>query len=249
MTRTLVTIGVIFVLSGSNLSNVDAQNIYGPGGLLLNPTALSQPKGHLTVSILARRQDMSNMMPGMPYHTHSLGIVGLNYGLGSRTEAGINFMGIGGDMGKPPTYGGFLKHVIVKENNMKPAIALGVVSMPVSHWRTQFGFLAATKTLATTESGHPIHAHVGVIAPTSLAGVRTTDLSPYAGMDIGLSPQLTFFLEGRSKTSADASMASAVGISYKFGQDSTLSIGLANEGAGDKHLFNIGIGYNFTTLD
>jgi hypothetical protein len=216
--------------------------------LFVHPTAYTPPKGHFTWSLLGRQQDMARD-PQAGNHQHNLGIAGLDFGLSQRTEIGASFTYVRGDVRASPTVGLFAKHVLTEETGAKPQIAAGYVWLPSNHWRTQFGFAVASKLLTPKDSKHPTHGHLGIMHATHLNHFRTSDFAGYAGFDVGLSRNVTFVTEVRTKTSADRGLPSSVGVVFKLNRRATLAIGFVNDGAGRKNLFSIGAGYNVSTLD
>jgi len=94
-----------------------------------------------------------------------------------------------------------------------------------------------------------MHGHLGLMNASFLNVERTSDWAVYAGLDMGLSHNARFIIEGRSKTSADHAVPSAVGFVFSFGERMTLGISLTNDGAGHKHGLSIGAGYNVATTD
>jgi hypothetical protein len=226
----------------------EAQSVYGPGGLFVHPTAYVPRQGDLKWSLMGRQQDMTND-PHVRNHEHNVGILGLDYGLSERTEIGFSFTHIRGDIHASPTYGLFAKHVLTKETDTKPQIALGYIWLPNSHWRTQFGFAVASKLLTPSDSKRPVQGHLGILHATHLNHFRTSDFAAYAGVGVGLFRNLKLVGEARTKTSADRGLPSSIGVVYTFNRRMNLAIGFVNDGAGRKNLFSIGAGYNVATLD
>jgi hypothetical protein len=234
--KTVWTIGVaILIFAGSG----SAQSIYGPGGLLLNPTADLPPVGQLTPAVLVLPQE-SDAIGGWRTWTSVI----LDYGLAERWEVGAIYLDASGfPEGRDGSIGAFGKYQILPGSQRSPAVAVGAGFLTGGDLNGQTLFLAARQELSRPGSAHPLRLHAGVFYADELNGTERDDLVPYVGLEYGLSRTMRLFGEWRSEMRGDIEPVAAVGVLLRPGDRYHVALALANNGRSDGLRFSIGVGY------
>ena len=105
--RLAVTTFLCMGLLAGPLGAAGAQNLYGPGGLILHPTADVPPKGQVTPAVLILPQRVP--WPGNEV-VHTWGTGTVDYGLTDDLEVGYVILGITDWPVPDPSIGGFAKN-------------------------------------------------------------------------------------------------------------------------------------------
>jgi hypothetical protein len=234
---------VVALLSIGLAAPAGAQSLYGPGGLLLHPTANVPPKGQLTPAVLILPQDVPAPFPAPGTHTWFSG--SLDYGLSSDLEIGATVLGISDWPVPGPSSGGYAKYRFMREKGMLPAAAVGFTMTGFGGTNTRTAFLAVAKQLlgGKKAAGRSVVLHAGALFSRDREGIgRDNDLQPYAGLEIGLTPRLTLSAEGRPKGTGDLGQPVAVSLAYRYGHGGQLVATWANTGMSDGPRLGVGVG-------
>jgi len=226
-------------------SSAHAQSIYGPGGLLLNPTADVPPKGKITPAVLVMPQKLWGTD-----HFQSWTSYDVDYGVTDRLEAGLTVLSITPDNGNPST-GGYLKYLVARENEKAPAIAIGGSDVSGGGADSSSLFVAIRKTLLSDRCAHPAHLHLGLSYFDKLDGLTHNHAEPFAGVDWGLTRRLAAFGEARAALPVrngdtdGTNPARAFGLVWTPNNSYKVAVGFANNGWNrGAPTFTIGVGYS-----
>lgn len=233
------------LLCGFAATAAPAQSIYGPGGLLLNPTALVPPADHLTPAVLVLPQQLSG--GGHQAWTS----YDLDYGATRNLEVGATYLTRQTGGGSGGSAGGYFKYQLLHEARSGFALAVGANYLGGGNSDAQTDFVALEKSLTPSASAHPVHLHLGATYFEKLDGVTHRRAEPFAGLDFRLVRKVTLFGEARAALPAvngntDGSFpARAFGLIWQPGRDYKVVLGFANNGwnQGTPH-FGIGVGYS-----
>lgn len=241
MRRIASLLGISFVLI---TASAKAQSIYGPGGLLLNPTADFAPKGHVSPAVLwIPRQQPNGDKQG-------LYSVSANYAVSNRFELGATYLKAAptGAWGRASA-GGSVKYKLVASGaGWKPDVAVGASVLGGGDLGARTAFLAARFT-PFPRSKYPLHLHTGVLYADKLYGFTRHDAALYAGVDISLTPNLIAFAEYRQKMKAedggnpDIKAPNAVGVVLMPSDDYKVVLAYANNGQSTDNKLAIGVGF------
>jgi hypothetical protein len=236
-------LGVTLALSAL-VGTASGQSIYGPGGLLLNPTADVPATGRLTPAVLVIPQD-SRLLGGRRTTTS----VSLDYGLAPRWEVGALYLGISGagTAGRNPSYGGYAKYQILPGSARTPAVAVGGSVLTGGGVNSQTAFLAVRQDLSRPGSAHPLRLHVGAFYANELVGVDRDGTRPYAGLEYTVTPTVTAFAEWRDELPRDVKSAVSVGVLLKPSENYRVILAYANNGASQSPKFSFGVGFTINT--
>lgn len=224
-----------------------AQSIYGPGGLLLNPTADFAPKGNISPAALW----IPTKDPGGA--TRSLYSIGANYAATDKLEVGVSYLKLAPGGSKPDgSFGGFAKYKLATgRGGWSPDIAAGAGFLAGGDLDARTAFLAARFTPLPTETKHPFHLHAGVLYADRLYGGKRDDAALYVGADVALTPQLAAFAEYRQKLGLESGSGgepdrhapNAIGLIFKPAEDYKLVVAYANNGPSTDNRLAIGVGF------
>jgi hypothetical protein len=223
------------LLAGLLCAPAKAQSLYGPGGLFLFPTASFPPKGRITPGFLL-----------LPQHDPDANVTrvwlsaSLDYGLTDDIEIGGTFLKVTG-WDRDPSFGGFVKYRLLKENAVRPAFAIGFNQLGFGDVNTRTGFLAARKEFSIGKR-HLIVAHLGVQYIDEMDGFSHHEWEPYAGVEVGLTNRLTFIAEGRPRGNQEHGTPLALTLNYKVSKNWHLAATWANNGRSDQPRFGFGAG-------
>jgi hypothetical protein len=224
-------------LLGSPATVVNAQSLYGPGGLFLHPTADVPEKGQVTVGVIALPQ---HIHPTAGLHTNPTWISGtVDYGLNDNIEVGFTSLGI---THFDPSFGGYFKYRFRRESSRMPAMAVGFTFSGFGECDGRAGFLALRKQLSTNDR-HPIVGHVGLQYINVLGGLPYNQFLPHAGVEVGVARRLTFIAEARPRGKGDIKTSTALSLSYQYGKGNRLVVTWANTGQSVQPRFGVGVGY------
>jgi hypothetical protein len=239
----VLTLALIFVLGGGT----EAQSIYGPGGLFLNPTADFPAKGQLTPAFLLIPQESNELGGRRTWTSYTL-----DYGLTDRLEIAGTYLRVNpGSSGfRDGSFGGSLKYKVIEgQPGRRPDVAVGIGILGSGDVDAQVGFVALRYSLKEQEPRHPAHFHLGALYADDLNGVTHQDLVPYGGVDYTLTRNLIAFAEMRARMRAkpigasDTEPPSAVGLVWRPTASLKLALALANNGWSDGHKLSFGIGF------
>jgi hypothetical protein len=212
-----------------------AQSLYGPGGLFLHPTASFPPKGRITPGFLFLPQHDPVANDTRIWLSGSL-----DYGVTDDLEIGGTFLKVTG-WDRDPSFGGFVKYRLMKENLFRPALAVGFEQLGFGDVNTRSGFLALRKEFSIGKR-HLIVAHLGVQYIDEMDGLSHHQWEPYGGLEIGVTKRLTFIAEGRPRGNQEFGTPLALTLSYKVTKDWHLAATWANNGRSDEPRFGFGAG-------
>jgi hypothetical protein len=226
------------------LRTASGQSIYGPGGLLLNPTADVPAAGRLTPAVLVIPQD-SRMLGGRRTTTS----VALDYGPAPRWEVGAIYLSVSGagTAGKDPSYGGFAKYQILPGTERTPAVAVGGSVLTGGDINGQTAFLAVRQNLSRPGSSHPLRLHLGAFYANELVGVNRDKIVPFAGLEYAVTRTVSAFAEWRGELPRDVKSAVSVGVLLKPTENYRLVLAFANNGASQSPKFSFGVGFTIGT--
>jgi hypothetical protein len=232
-------VAVATALALTSAATARAQSIYGPGGLLLNPTADVPKVGQLTPAILFVPQK-SRALGGLRNWTS----VTLDYGAAERWEVGATFLKASGfPGGRDPSFGGFAKYQVLPGTGRGPAVAVGGGVLTGGDSNAQTAFIALRQNLTSPDAAHPLRLHVGGFYANELSGVDRDHIVPYGGLEYILSRRANAFVEWRGKMPTDVDAAVSVGVLLKPAADYRLALAMANNAWGDGLRFSFGVGY------
>lgn len=225
-----------------------AASIYGPGGLLLNPTADMPPKGEITPSALAIQQDGQ----GVPANRRTLASYGLTYGLSDNIEVGITHTRLNPtNAPKPdPSNGASLKWRL-RQGRVDgcPDVVVGGNFLGGGDLDAKVGFLATRFSTSEIGSKGNSHLHLGLMYIDELYEIKRHKLVPFAGFDIPLAKKLRAFAEISTRADAtgggvgDVRAPHAYGLIWQPLGHLKIFAGMANNGQNFTARPSIGIGY------
>jgi hypothetical protein len=233
-------------------------SIYGPGGLLINPTADMPEKGSLAPSALGIKQDGPGALGGQ----RTLASYGLTYGLGDSVELGISHLRLNPTTGAKadPSNGASLKvRVLRGKIDGCPDVVIGGNFLSGGDLDGETAFIAARFATKISDGEatrrNTANLHVGLMYANDLWGFRRRELVPYAGVDIPLAKRLRAFAEIRQRMGIDAGAVGtpdvraprAAGLVWEPTGGLKIFLGIANNGQSRSTGPSIGIGYTINT--
>ena len=228
---------VTLLAAGAVPSPALAQSFYGPGGLFLHPAATVQAEGEWTPAVLVLPQ--RSMWTGDDRRTWFTG--SLTYGATEDLEVGIAGVGVEG-WGRDPSYGGFAKFRLLREDDSRPAVAVGMTHLGGGDLDTSLAFLAFRKQVGSSRGG-PIVAHVGTQFAIRVDDIKHYTWDPYAGIEAGLGSGLSFIAEGRPGTMHYKGTPLALTLAYQVNPSWRLALTWANPGHSDVPHWGFGAGF------
>jgi hypothetical protein len=224
------------------------QSIYGPGGLLLSPTADFPRKGQLSPAFLVLPQESSALGGRRTWVSYTL-----DYGLSDRVELGITHLKI--NPSRPPfedgSTGGFVKLKLLEgKPGGRPDVAVGATYLGGGDADAKVAFLALRFATRPDASGRGARAHLGLLYADQLNEFKRHDEVPYGGIDVDLSRNLIGFAEIRGLMdakpagAADLKSPSALGLVWRPASSIKVVVALANNGWSDDHRLSFGVGYS-----
>lgn len=205
-----------------------AQTLYGPGGLIINPTAYTDRAGFMEVNA-----SFFNRQPtGSP--TEAFFPLSLTYAFTDRFELGALYVGEQIDSTSSNRGGFFFKQGLATENSRRPAFSV-VGAMLTGQGTTSSLTFIGSKTLT---SG--MRVHLGARALNTSFDTRP-DGNLIAGADFGIARQFRFIMEGDTRLRQYHVGSSAFGVQYA-GTGMTLTIGTIDQASG-RYSFFFGAGY------
>lgn len=244
---------VIAAVAGIGLlgatGSAQAQTIYGPGGLLLNPTADFPKKGSITPSVLAMPQRKETGPGYLTWTSYNV-----DYAASDDLELGATYLKV--SPGSPAMFqdgsaGLYAKYRAFKSRPGTPVdVAVGASFLSGGDANASTAFVAGKYALTRPGAKHGANLHLGAIYVNELDCIKHHRTVPYAGVDYGLTPSLRLFGEARAALGRvnEDGMGShpqrAVGLIYQPDDKLKLVVGYAHNGWNDKApQFSIGIGY------
>jgi hypothetical protein len=226
-----------------------AQSIYGPGGLFLNPTADFPAKGQLNPAFLVIPQEG----PGVLGDRRTLTSYTLDYGVSDRLEAGITYLKVNPGSGgfEEGSSGGFAKYKLVEGRpGGRPDVAVGASLVGGGDVDARTAFVALRYTPRQGQySRHPVHLHAGLLYADKLYGIDRNDVVPYAGLDVRVARNVTAFaevrakMEGKPSALSDVKPPNAVGLVWQPARNFKIAVAYANNGQSDRNKWSFGVGY------
>ena len=241
--------GFVLLVALGGGASAHAQSIYGPGGLLLNPTADMPDKGQITPAILVIPQGREDGPGHLTWSSYSV-----DYGATKNLEVGGTYLKInpGGDRFQHGSAGLYAKYRLLSERPGRPiSIAIGATALGGGDANASTAFAAARWTAFRVKS-RPVHIHAGAMYIRELDGVRHNKAVPYIGIDYALSRRLTLFAEQRAKMGSGSSedlpgyyLARSIGVAWQLHGRYKLVLAYARNGWEETpDHFSIGIGYS-----
>lgn len=243
----------VVVSAGIMAEKPSCASIYGPGGLLLNPTAEMPQKGELTPSALAIPQDAPGALGG----NRTLASYGLTYGVTENIELGINHLRLNPTAGAKadPSNGASLKVRLLRGKvDGRPDVIIGGNFLSGGDLDGETGFIAARFATALNQSASKTaNLHLGLMYANNLWGIQRRELVPYVGLDMELLKNLRAFAEVRQRMGVDGPIGGlnvpdvraphALGVVWQPKGSLKIFLGIANNGQSRSTRPSIGIGY------
>ncbi len=228
-------------------------SIYGPGGLLINPTAEMPQKGELTPAALAIKQDGPGALGGR----RTLASYGLTYGVSDNIELGVTHLRLNPTVGakSSPSSGASLKVRLLRGKvDGRPDVIIGGNFLSGGDIDGETGFVAARFATALNKSGSKTaNVHLGLMYANDLWGIQRRELVPYIGADMELIKNVRAFAEVRQRMGVDGPIVGlnvpdvtaphALGIVWQPMGSLKIFLGIANNGQSRSTRPSIGIGY------
>lgn len=248
--RVAANLGFVALLIGMAPAQA---SIYGPGGLLLNPTAELPPQGELTPAALGIKQDGPGALGGR----RTLASYGLTYGVSDNIELGVTHLRLNPTVGakSDPSTGASLKLRLLRGKiDGRPDVVIGGNFLSGGDLDGQSGFLAARFSTALDEKNKKTaNLHLGLMYANELWGIKRRELMPYAGVDMELLKNLRAFAEVRGRMGVDGPVGGlnvpdvraprAIGLVWQPLGGLKIFVGSANNGQSRSMSPSIGIGY------
>lgn len=247
--QSLLPLGALLLTLLGGTVSLEAQTIYGPGGLLLNPTADLPAKGKITSAALV----IPEKRDGAPGHLTWTAYT-VDYGASEDLEVGLTHLKV--SPGSPAQFdkgstGLYAKYRLLPAKPGQPVqVAVGG------------GFLAggdadganvyATVRYSPLKASNPrqLRLHTGAIYIDKQDNIKRSRVVPFVGADYALAQDWTLFAEARASMPVRSNNADgthvprAAGVIYQPGQNFKLVLAYATNGwnsSGPR--FSIGIGY------
>jgi hypothetical protein len=218
----------VLILLLSLVCAANAQTLYGPGGLIINPTAYNDKAGMMEVnaSYFTRQPSGSPTVEFFP--------VSFTYAFTDRFELGALYVGQRIHSSTFDRGGLFFKQALLPETSTQPALALVGTSL-TGQGTTSTLTLIGSKTLP---SGTRLH--LGARAMNRSVDSRL-DGNLIGGLDFGIAKNYRFIMEGDTRLRQFHVGSSAFGLQYA-GPTMTLTVGVIDQASG-RYSFFVGAGY------
>ena len=224
--RRLQLFSIMLLVSLATLAH--PQTLYGPGGLIINPTAYTDRAGLMEVNAsFFDRQPAGS--PTLAFYPLSV-----TYAFTDRFELGALYVGERVNSSSFDRGGFFFKQGVATEGSKRPAVAL-VGTMLTGQGTSSTLTLIGSKTLP---SGTRLH--LGARGIDNSFSNRL-DGNLIAGADFGIAPKFRFIAEGDTRLRQYKVGSSAFGIQYAA-PAMTLTIGAIDQASG-RYSFFFGAGY------
>lgn len=203
-----------------------AQTFYGPGGLIINPTGYTNPKGLLQLNAsIFNRQSFGSDTGLVP--------VSLTYAFSDRFEAGPLFIGQLTGATRHDMGGVYFKEGITGETKDRPAMAFIGTSVLGD------GTINAATFMASKKISKGVHLHIGGRYVNYGTSARP-DGNAIIGTDIQFAPAFRLIAEADSRLRLFHYGSEAFGIQYMGAV--TITVGMVNQ-ATNHYSFFFGVGY------
>ena len=221
---------LVLLLSGMLVSAAHGQTLYGPGGLIINPTAYTDKRGLFQFNASIFNRQLANS-------TTSFYPVSATYALNDRFELGAVYVGEFTSPTHQDQGGIFFKEGLFTETAKRPAVAfIGTSLMGGGNWST--ATLVASKELIR---GFRLHA--GVRGVNSTADNRP-DGNAILGTDFSIGGPFRIIAEGDTRLRQFPFGSQAYGIQFSS-PGFTTTAGLVAQAT--RHFsFFFGVGYPIT---
>ena len=230
--RVGVVLAVPAILGGSGAAF--AQSAYGPGGMMVHPSALVRGKGDTTAGLSWFRQERSGVGNEWSPFTVVAGIDG-------KSEVGVQWVRRVTRGGSADNGGLFAKVRLLEPSDGRPALALVAshVGGPIS--LTSFS-LASTWSVPGAPDGTLVHAGLQWAQRADLSP-RRSDTQPYLGVQIPVAQRLNALAEVGSKFAFDPKARLGLGLSWTTPGGPQVTGGVVNIGRSDNPGLFFGVGY------
>lgn len=220
----LRTLGILAFLSC--LCVAQAQTLYGPGGLIINPTAYSNPAGYFEINSSIFNRQVSGS-------TISLYPISATYAFTGRMEAGALYVGQLTGSRHDDLGGLYIKDAFLSESKGRPAFALIGTSL------TGAGTTSTLTLMGSKEITPGWHLHLGARYVNYSFDSRA-DGNLIAGTDFMVAKRLRFIAEADSRLYIYQFGSEAFGLQYMG--PVVVTVGLVNQ-ASNRYAFFFGVGY------
>jgi hypothetical protein len=213
-----------------------AQTAYGPGGLLVHPSALLPATGSVDLNVSWYTQRISGR-PSSQWIPASLA-----YTPTSRFQVGALFLDrVSADRSRASA-GLFGKYLLTPDAESHPAVAL-VGSFYAGDVRLASAALVASHAFRRGERTLFI-AHLGVqLARRSDIPNPQDSLAGFAGLEAPIGRQFSLVAEYGTRFSFDAKETSSIGLVWRSRGGAQVGVGLVNAGRSSGNGFFVGVGY------
>lgn len=244
MKRHVGLLWIIGAIAWSCNHSATAGTVYGPSGLILNPSAYVPPDESFGLGVSTFKIGRGEPGPGGgdPRWVSST----LDFGVGGKGEVGLTYLHASAG-GSGDGIGGFAKYQFHQEDANTPAMAVGLDFIG-GDLETRQAYVAASKRLSPPEAKNPFTLTAGVIRVDARDGIPTNDTDFFGGFDLKLTRRMGLVAEWRSRTEGHPKSGSGAMLTYA-GQRYGIGVGAINNGLSDNHQFFIGVGFNVSTLD
>jgi hypothetical protein len=218
-----------------------AQTLYGPGGLLIHPTALTPPQGQFGMNV-----SYYNQIIGTNTSTDWIPI-SLTYSISDRVEIGALF--VDRRLGDYRTSeGGFARYRILADAPSHPAFAIAGSYLDGDVKQSS---VSGVFSHVFRRGGHKLLVlHAGAQwARRSDIALPGDSLSGFLGAAVPLGDRFSLIAEAGTKFSFDRHETSAFGVSWQASKIVGISLGFVNTGRSKDNGFFAGVGYRFGGVD
>jgi len=215
---------------------VQAQTLYGPGGLFIHPTAYT-PAAHAfeaSASWFSQKIDGSRATEWVP--------LGVSYGVTDRLEVGAMYVNRLSAAGLSRGSAGlFLRDQLVTETPRRPAVALSASYLGSD---VKLASVAASAGYHLQSRGHTILVGHGGIQ----WGWRGDDVpssnsvSVFGGVEVPLKYGVSALAEYGTRFSFDYKESSAFGLMWRSRKGISVAVGFVNVGRSSSERFFVGVG-------
>jgi hypothetical protein len=219
-------------LMASTFGVARAQTVYGPGELLVHPTAFVPSAGDVRVNVseFAVKGDDGNRtwVPASiaisPTGGFQIGAVYINENK-EKDSGGV-----------------FGKYQLMKDSLVHPAIAIAgsVVSGGIKE--SSVSLVASHRFSMPVGPSFTLHGGIQWAQRSDLPSSKD-DTVAYFGGEVAIAPSISFVAEADTKFNFNKRSATALGIKWSGPLGSSVAVGWVNEGRSSENTFFVGVGY------
>ncbi len=226
--------GAILTFLIALAGRASAQSAYGPGGLLVHPSALVRGPGETNVGMSWFRQERAGVGNEWSPFTLVRGIDG-------RSEVGLQWVRRVSRGTAADNAGFFAKVRLIDPVRDRPAVAVVAshIGGPISLTSVA---LASTWAVPGAPAGTLVHAGLQWAQRADLSP-RRSDTQPYLGVQIPVVNRLGFVAETGSRFSFDPKARLGAGLVWNAPSGPQVAVGAVNIGRSDDPGMFIGVGY------